>query len=458
MLQLKYLTGSLVLLWMIGGQLSPAREVITPEGLKVVPETASRNTDQVAESGDRALHVVFRFFRSDERKIAVYYSRRAPGGGWSAPIRISEDSDDCEPPVIAACSDGRLLTAWIDRSVQDKFTVVIRCSDDHGKTWVSAGRFPAGVTRVQPKMAVSGSAAYLCFSSAPEAAMAQRLYFFRSGDGGKTWAEKDVNFKQPRSYSSQADLLARGDSVWVTWCDQDTGGARSVVLTSSSDRGETWPREPIAVSDSRPETPSEATFDHSEPAVVVVWRAAQRGSNSFIYQDRCENGVACGKDQVLLKSEVIPLTYRIVRCGNNRILLWLREKGGLSEQQKRIYWVNVSDQSSNLTDQQVIVWPGAEHANFSEFDVQVINETLYLAAVARLGSGDWRVLLLSRKADGQDQKSIVGGEERKELSSLALFPLKSGIGWLFQERRPRRLPMESLLNDSLVFGCLEHDQ
>jgi hypothetical protein len=457
LLEFKHLAGSLVVLCMIGGQLRPAREVVTPEGLKVVPETESRNDDQVVESQDGNLHVVFRIFRSGQRKTAVYYSRREPGQAWSAPFQISEDSDDCEAPVIAACADGSLLTAWIDRGVPETFAVVIRRSEDNGKTWASVARQPSGVTRVQPRIAVSDNTAYVCFASAPAGGTWQRIYFLRSGDSGKTWADKDLNFKEPRSYSSQPDLLVRGDNVWVTWCDQDVRGMRGVVLASSSDRGETWPREPIMVSDARAERPSLATFDDSDPGVAVVWRAAQPGATSFIYEDRCDGGT-CGRDQVLLESKVIPVTYRIVKYGNNHVLLWLNETRGLSEQQKQIHWVNINPQPLNIKDQQVVVWPGAEHANVSQFDARVVDETLYLAAVARFAAGDWRALLLSRKADGQDRSWVIGGEAPKERSSLALVRSRRSIAWLFQERRRRILPMESRLNDSLVFGRLEHYQ
>ena len=458
MLQLNHLAGCLALFWLIGAQLSPEQEVITPGVSEVVPETRSRSSEQVVQGADGVLHVVFRAYKRSERKTAVYYTRSEPAGAWSGAIQISEEASDCGAPVIAACPDGRLLVSWIDTAVEDRFVVAIRSSDDSGKTWTSCARLPSGVTRVRPKIAVSGTAAYVCLSSAPREGVGERVYFFRSGDGGKTWEEKNVNFKSPRSQSSQVDLLARGENVWVTWCDQDQRGVGSVVLASSTDRGETWPREPVVVSDPRPETPSDATFDRSQPGVVIVWRGAHPGATSFVYEDRCEDGTTCGKDHIILQSDVIPITYRIVKYSNNRVLLCLRSKGGLDRQQHQIYWADITDKSISLTDQQVVVWPGAEHANFSEFDVRVVNGTLYLAAVARFGAGDWRLLLLSRKADGQDQQWVIGGEQRKERSSLALVPFRGEIGWLFQERRPRMLPMESPLNDSLVFGHLDQHQ
>jgi len=212
------------------------------------------------------------------------------------------------------------------------------------------------------------------------------------------------------------------------------------------------------VSDPNPQTPSEVRFDDTQTGAVIVWRAVLPGRQVSIYEDSCQDGLSCGNDQLIFKSDVIPLTYRIVKCGNNRILLLLAKKGGLSEEQKQLYWLNIDNTPVSLTNQQVVVWPGAEHASFSEFDVSVTSETLYLAAVARFGRGDWRLLLLSRKADGEDLNRIIGGEERKERSSLALVPLNSDIGWLYQERRPRRLPMESPLSDALVFGRLGQDQ
>ena len=454
--QSQYLAGFMALLYAFAGiDISPTKEIVTPEGLKMIPASASGAGAQVAQGSEGALNVVFRVLKSDVRKAAVYYARRAAAGTWSEPVQISDEGADCEDPVIGVCSDGTLVSSWIDTTARDGFTLVIRSSGDSGRSWSSAVRQPAGITRAQPQIAVSGRAVYLCFTGAVEKNGADRVFLFQSHDAGSSWSQKEVDSKRAGSLSSQVRVMARADQICLAWCHQDATGF-SVVANGSTDGGETWLSEPVVVSDPRPEKPSDPMFDVTDTQVVLVWKATYSGSKAIIYEDRSEDGITWGRDRILLESRVIPVTYRIVRLGNDRLLLWLGVQN-LRPERKAICWIRITYTSEATPNQEVVGLSGGEQATVSEFDVKVIDEVLYLAAIARFGKGDWRVLLLSRKADGENRRWILGGEDRKERLSLALVPLGQTVGWLFHERRARMLPMESSLSERLVFGRLEQN-
>ncbi|RPJ59555.1 MAG: exo-alpha-sialidase [Acidobacteria bacterium] len=450
MWQLKYLPSCVaVVIGLLGVPVDPSVQPVTPEGLKVMPGRVSRVADQIAQDPGGSTHVVFRILR--DRKSPVFYSQRT-SNVWSEPLQLSADGGTCEDPVVAVCSDGRLVSSWIDTTDRDSFALVVRSSQDGGKSWSAEFRHPSGVTRLQPRLAASGKNVYICFSSAPAKDAPERVYFLRSHDAGTTWVQKDLDFKEARHLSSQVQILTRGEKVWLTW-RHEAGAGADVVVNRSTDGGDTWLDRPVTVSEPRPERPVDPTFDPTEKDVVVVWQVVYPGSKAIIYEDRSEDGETWGRDRILFQSKVIPVTYRIVRFGNDRYLLWLGERN-LKQRQKAIYWLKLIYPTEVPQHQEVIHWPGGEQADFSEMDVKIIDKkTLFLAAVARFGMGDWRLLLLSRKADGEEQRWIMGEGDRKERSCLALVPFGGSIGWLCHERKARQLPMESL-NGSLVFGRL----
>jgi len=442
---------SVVLQASVGSVLEP----VTPGATNVIPAAGSaRFPEQVACDPQGTVHVAFRILENAGRRTPVYYCRRSPDGTWSAPVKVSEAGRNCGDPAIAWCSERRVLIAWIDTTDRGRYSLVVRCSEDDGKSWTTVLAHPSVTGRTQPRIGANKALAYVCFSSARTEAAGSRLYFYRSQDAGRTWSQKDLDFSGVGYTSSEQEMLLRGDEVWLAWRSESEGKTR-IAVNRSVDRGETWLTAPVYVSDDRPGRPSLPSFGTDGEEVSVFWRASYPGSKVVFYEDRSKGGDTWGEDTVLYETKVTPVTHKIARLGNDRYLLWIAGESWRRGPRK-LNCVKVT-YPAETTPEEAVIWTESEIADFSELDVKVIDKTLYLATIGRFGRGDFRVLLLSRNANGEDQRWIIGGGDQKERSSLALVPFGSNIGCLWNERRARMLPMESP-NGSLVFGRLAGEQ
>jgi hypothetical protein len=97
------------------------------------------------------------------------------------------------------------------------------------------------------------------------------LYFNVSHDHGATWKKNDIRLdvgKEAESFSGEPNILAKNDSLWLTWVESGKNGC-GVYVRSSADKGEVW-RDAVEVA---PCTSHQSLF----PQLV------QSGNKLFVY-------------------------------------------------------------------------------------------------------------------------------------------------------------------------------
>jgi hypothetical protein len=230
--------------------------------------------------GGRAYYVALGFNETNAAN-GVFLSASEDGGlTWGDPVAVhtgSQNFDDKEAVVVDNRSDspyqGRIYVAWDWVTPQDQQPVVLSYSDDGGSTFSqpifirSQGNGVGVVPVVGP-----GGVLYAVWMNFVNV-HSQFLVAARSTDGGATWSApvtisnlrvSGVPGARTAEGIPSVAIDSRNGALYVAWQDDRfTPGVDQVVLSRSSDGGETW-SEPLSVSDGPGDAPD------FTPAVAVT--------------------------------------------------------------------------------------------------------------------------------------------------------------------------------------------
>jgi predicted neuraminidase len=120
--------------------------------------------------------------------VAIWMSRRAADGAWSAPAEMArEPGTPTWNPVLFHAKTGRLWLYFKYGPHPSEWTAARRYSDDDGKTWSQVEHLPAGVygpIRAKPYVAPDGT---IISGSSVESYHSWSVWVERSTDNGMTW-------------------------------------------------------------------------------------------------------------------------------------------------------------------------------------------------------------------------------------------------------------------------------
>ncbi len=208
----------------------------------------------------------------------VFLSSSEDGGRtWGTPVTVhanSDDFDDKESMTVDTRSDspylGRVYVTW-DTAARNSQVLYVATSEDGGRSFrapvaIDSGDFNIGVV---PLVGPGGvvHAIWAKFVGRQTLLMASS-----SNDGGETWSSPRMisesrglgieGFRTGDAIPSAAIDPVRGD-LYVVWQDaRFTPGADQVVLSKSTDGGQTW-TAPLRISDGPADAPA------FTPAVAV---------------------------------------------------------------------------------------------------------------------------------------------------------------------------------------------
>ena len=106
----------------------------------------------------------------------------------------------------------------------------------------------------QPQVAAEGDAVYVVWSDSRNSGMriaTQDVYFNKSTDGGATWLPQDIRLDTDpgRALSLSPQIAVEGDHVYVVWTDYRNGGSvnADVYFNRSVDGGVTWLAQDVRI-------------------------------------------------------------------------------------------------------------------------------------------------------------------------------------------------------------------
>lgn len=177
-------------------------------GVSGIPELARDETGN--------LHVVF----SDTNLgvSEIFYTGKAPGSAWSAPINISNDSVPSEEPVAVVDGGGTLHVAWYSRDTLPDQILYARRSP--GGAWSSPAVISGSRTNsLWPSLAVSDDGTVHAVWNDPADASSDIWYAHRAAAG--SWSAPVNVSSSPNSWSGPAWVDVGPDgTVHVAWSER----------------------------------------------------------------------------------------------------------------------------------------------------------------------------------------------------------------------------------------------
>lgn len=203
------------------------------------------------------LHVMWHEGDPDLGQITeVYYSRSTDGGvSWSPQIMLSNDDGhkSAFPRVQLKAASGDLIAiAWRDSiGIAQKWDVYMAVSEDGGSSWSAS--FPvvqSNDLNSDPDVVIDNQdRIHLFFHRYPVNNLFNGAYigYGWSDDKGNTWQPagwKQLSEPGKRSHLAEGECYdVLNNILWAVWKDErdvSLGGGPDIMLSYSTDRGNTW--------------------------------------------------------------------------------------------------------------------------------------------------------------------------------------------------------------------------
>ena len=178
----------------------------------------------------------------------VFFGRSADGGAtWDAiNTRLDTDSPSADPKLCAV--DSHVYVVWRDARQPGSYRLYARGSSNGGSSFASEVRVDhagSGVVAGVPSVACAGSDLYVAWADARDGLGAD-VWFNRSTDAAATFGPTDVRLNNDVGTSlvvthDPVACCSPEGIVHVGWADQRNGSGFDVFVSSSADRGATWP-------------------------------------------------------------------------------------------------------------------------------------------------------------------------------------------------------------------------
>jgi hypothetical protein len=217
----------------------------------------------------------------------VFVNPSLDGGlTWKGARRADHASAqaDAWDSSVAVDGQGTLVVSWCDQRALETGAVYATVSTDGGQTFPGADvRVDAAAARASAcgstRTAISSGRFFVAWIDQRFAATGDTVFIARSTDGGKTFAEQQLDTHtsgaSPWSVAAPLSLVASGSDVSVLWTEQQ-GGTSNVVVASSQDGGATFAR--TTLNGAQVASVSDARLVASGGVLHAAWRDDRAGS------------------------------------------------------------------------------------------------------------------------------------------------------------------------------------
>ena len=212
----------------------------------------SAHASTIVETPARTLMAAWFGGSAEGRKdVEIWLSRRPRGGGWSAPVRVTDTPEmPVWNPVLFQDGENTWLFFKVGPSPRE-WVGGYRISSDDGQSWSTTRYLPAGLTgpiRAKPIRLSDGT--WLAGTSVeagydgntPEAApyRSWSVWVERSTDRGTTWSKQGPVVDPAESFGVIQPTLWETPGGEIRMLMRSTERLGRIMKASSKDRGLTW--------------------------------------------------------------------------------------------------------------------------------------------------------------------------------------------------------------------------
>jgi len=281
---------------------------------------------QVVVSGNN-VYVVWRDDTSGNSD--VLFKRSTDGGKtFGSTKNLSNNAGESRSPQIAA-SGNNVYVVWVDRTSGNSADILFKRSTDGGKTFGSTKNLSnnAGFSS-QAEIAASGNNVYVVWVDSGPGNFNVDVFFKRSTDRGDDF-DRTKNLSNNAGGSFRPHVAAYGNNVYVVWED-NTPGNFDVFFKRSTDRGDDFDRTKNlsnnAGTSAEVEEGTGPLIAVSGNNVYVAWEDNTPGNFGvnfdILFKRSTDGGKTFGSTKNLSNNASFSLQSEIAASGNNVYVVW----------------------------------------------------------------------------------------------------------------------------------------
>ncbi len=244
------------------------------------------------------------------------------GGTWSAPVRITTAGQSVFRTRISA--SGNFVHVVGAGAPTPDGSVLYYRSTDGGSTWAtprvlasSLGQYGGGQT-----VAVDGAIVHVAYTTASNGVGAGPTSYIRSTDNGATWSTPTIIGEASAESSRQArvQLAAAGGAVFACWQREGafTGASLPpdrIGYNRSTNGGASWGVAAILPADTGVDRNHMHVAMASDGRVHVLWRIGDTAADPAGYMGSSDGGASWGASEVAVDTGALNHPWNIVANG-----------------------------------------------------------------------------------------------------------------------------------------------
>lgn len=298
------------------------------------PYNPKRSITAIGDS----VHIVWMDKRDGNYEI--YYKRSVDGGlNWGPDIRLTNDTLPSMDPTIEAV--GSVVHVFWENGLYDKEEIYYKRSTDGGSTWgVDTRLTNSDGFSGYSSASISGSLIHLVWFDMRTGKY--QVFYKCSTDGGTNWGT-DTQLVNSSGMAASPMIVASGKSVNMVWYDNRDGNWE-VYFKRSSDGGKSWAEDTRLTSNSG--SSDFPVLAVSGSVIHVVWEDNRNGNYEVYYKRSTDGGINWGADTRLTNDALVSDYASIAAVGSVVHIVWYDNRTG----EYQIYYKQSTDGGLNWSN------------------------------------------------------------------------------------------------------------
>jgi hypothetical protein len=239
------------------------------------------------------------------------------GTSFGSPINISNSAGGSDSPQIAAVGNNVYVT-WRDNITPGNSDIFFAVSNNNGGSFGTPINLSNNAgSSITPQIAVSGNNVYITWTDNITPGNFDIFFAVSNNNGGSFGTP--INLSNNAGFSTQQQIAAVSNNVYVTWTDL-TPGNNEIFFAVSNNNGTSFgtPKN-ISNSAGSSEQPQIAVSGNN---VYITWQDFTPGNFDIFFAVSDNNGTSFGTPKNISNNAGFSFQPQIAVSGNNVYITW----------------------------------------------------------------------------------------------------------------------------------------